>query len=91
MSDERLYTPTELEQMIFSLEGVRIFIRAERDRRLFPAYPYLRRAQGNYTVSDWFSKRVSPILGQYQADVVCGNGSIPPGQTNLDTVRNSYR
>lgn len=79
----------ELEREIFELEEIRIVVRNTGNEK-YASYFYKRKASMNTSVSEWYRTRLKPILGVDEAVVVDGNGNIPHGRTNIETVRNSY-
>jgi len=82
-------TATDLERQIFELEEVRVIIRSDKNKE-FKSYNYTRKAATNTSITEWYNTRLKPILGDYDADVIDGNGNNPHGRTNIETVRNSY-
>lgn len=80
---------TELERQIFELEEIRVVIRSNKST-LYGKYNYTRKAASNTSITDWYLTRLKPIIGEYEATIIDGNGNTPHGRTNIETVRNSY-
>lgn len=78
-----------VEQAIFTLEEVRVVIRAPSDTRL-GRYRYERAAACNTRLSEWLRTRVYPITGNHEVVVVDGSGAIPHGSTRMDNLRSTY-
>ncbi len=79
----------ELENRIFSLEGVRIIIRSNRNQ--FDDYLYVRKCPDNTSIKDFIDTRISPILDKEESVcVVNGYGEIPNNRTHIGTIRASY-
>lgn len=81
---------SELEEQIFSKEGVRIVIRAGKGVTFNP-YNYKNKADARTSITNWYMTRVKPILGDFEGAVVDGNGDIPHGRTSMQSVRDSYK
>ncbi len=82
-------TATDLERQIFELEEIRVVIRSKKNTE-FDAYEYSRKAAINTSITEWYNTRLKPLLGDYEADIIDGNGNNPHGRTNIENVRNSY-
>lgn len=81
---------TDLERQIFEKEEIRVVIRAPKDTK-FDEYNYDRKAAVNTSITDWYSTRLKPILGEeHDADIIDGYGTNPHGRTKIEKVRNSY-
>jgi hypothetical protein len=80
---------TELERQIFELEEIRVVIRSNKATQ-YSNYNYSRKAASNTSITDWHLTRLKPIIGEDEATIIDGNGNIPHGRTNIETVRNSY-
>ena len=78
-----------IERQVFELEEIRVVIRAPKNE-LLDAYNYLRKTPASTSVTEWYSNRLKPLLGNYEAEIIDGRGNIPHGRTNIETVRNSY-
>ncbi|MEG2164628.1 MAG: hypothetical protein RRY55_09175 [Bacteroidales bacterium] len=78
-----------MEREIFEIEEIRVVIRAEKSK-LFDNYSYQRKAAGNTSITDWYNTRLKPLISAYEATVIDGNGNVPHGRTNIETVRDSY-
>lgn len=83
-------TATDIEQAVFSIEEIRIVIRAPRSYLFQRGYDYERKAAGTTSIKGWMETRLQPILEGQQAVVIDGNGQIPHGRTKIETVRQSY-
>ncbi len=81
---------SELEEQIFSKEGVRIVIRAAKGIA-FDSYIYKNKADARTSITNWYMTRVKPILGDFEGTVIDGNGDIPHGRTSMQSVRESYK
>lgn len=60
------------------------------DRTGMPGWPYERAAKDAWTVADWKRERFTPSYPGFNVDVLDGDGNIVPGQTRLESVRDSY-
>ena len=80
----------ELERQIFELEEIRVVIRSKKSEQKYISYNYSRRASNNTSIIDWYLTRLKPLIGEDDATIIDGNGNIPHGRTNIETVRNSY-
>lgn len=80
---------SDLERQIFEKEEIRVVIRAPKGQE-FDVYPYDRKSAVNTSIKDWYEKRLKPIIGDYDADVIDGYGTNPHGRTQIEKVRNSY-
>ncbi len=84
-----MVSATEIERQIFNLEEVKVVIRCPRNIEFAP-YDYERKAAVNTSITEWYNKRLKPIIGCYDADIIDGNGNNPHGRTNIENIRNSY-
>lgn len=84
-----MVSATELERQIFDLEEIKVVIRCPRNTEFTP-YDYARKAAINTSITEWYNKRLKPIIGDCDADIIDGNGNNPHGRTNIENVRNSY-
>lgn len=82
------FTP-ELEDQIWTLEGIRVVIRAPKNVQFSP-YNYSRKLSATSSITDWINGRLKPIIGDYGFSIIDGNGEIPHGRTSMDTLRKSY-
>ncbi len=82
-------TPTEIEQKVFELEQVRIFIRAKSSEN-FGDFKYMRKAADASSITEWLLSRIRPLVGDSEVVVVDGSGAIPHGRTRMSTLRASY-
>lgn len=79
----------EFENQIFSLEGIRVVIRTNRND--FNDYTYVRRCPDNTSIIDFLNTRINPFLRSGEtAFVINGYGEIPNVRTHIGTVRRSY-
>lgn len=60
------------------------------DREGMPTWPYERAAKDSWSVADWKRERFAPRYPGFDIDVLDGSGTVVPGQTRLETVRDSY-
>lgn len=81
---------SELERQIFQLEEIKVVIRCPRSQ-ILPEYPYQRKAAANTSVTEWLESRIKPIIGNFEVDIIKGDGNSPHGRTSLETVRRSYQ
>ena len=81
----------EFEYMIWSVEGIRIIIRANKDTKI-KRYRYSYAARRNWTLATWIKKRLKKHLDDgIEFVIVDGRGQpYPFGKTHLDTLRTSY-
>ncbi|MCU1716677.1 hypothetical protein [Pseudomonas sp. 5P_3.1_Bac2] len=77
------------EAKVFELEEVRIVVRADPNA-LVEDYDYQRGASGVTSITRWLDTRVKPLLGDFKAVVVDGEGSIPNGRTHMAKLKKSY-
>ncbi len=84
-----MVTVAEFEDQVWSLEGVRIIVRAPQSE-MVDDYAYTRKISSSTSVTDWGNGRVKPLLGGRDFYVVDGTGTRPHGRTNMGTVRDSY-
>lgn len=79
----------EFESRVFSLEGIRIIIRSNRNN--FKDYSYIRKCPDNTSIKDFIDTRISSFLEVGEiATVVNGYGETPNLRTHIGTVRASY-
>lgn len=84
-----LFSALELEHRIFMLEEIRIVIRCASNTKFRP-YKFKRKAAKNMTIDSWINTRLGPILGDYEVEIITGDGSVCPLHKTLERVRNSY-
>lgn len=82
-------TASELEDQIFDKEGIRVVIRCGKDEK-FDSYDYKNKASATMSKNNWYMSRVKPILGEYEGEVVDGNGENVHGRTQVKNIRDSY-
>lgn len=80
---------TEIENMVFELEEVRIVIRATWNQELGD-FKYDRKAANTTSVSEWLDQRIRPLLNGHDVVVINGSGELPHGRTRMDRLRQSY-
>ncbi|MGL5513422.1 MAG: hypothetical protein ACRDBM_09370 [Sporomusa sp.] len=80
---------SELERQIFEKEEIKVVIRCPRNEEL-DSYDYQRKAASNTSITEWIETRLKPIIGDWEIEVIKGDGSTPHGRTNIENVRNSY-
>jgi hypothetical protein len=79
----------EFEQAVFSLDQIRIVIRAKTGAELKP-YKFVRKATDSASLSEWLDQRIMPLVGDHQVVVVDGSGVSPHGRTKIEKIRASY-
>jgi len=86
-----------VELRIANVEGFLVKIRhlvggadVRSDREGLPSWPYERAARDTWTVADWKRERFAPRYPGFEVDILDGDGNALPGQTKLETVRDSY-
>lgn len=84
-----MITVAEFEDKVWTLEGVRIVVRASQTD-LVEDYDYSRKISASASITDWGNGRVRPLLGGLDFYVIDGSGTRPHGRTRMDTVRDSY-
>ena len=88
MKDDKI-SATDLESEIFEKEEIRVVIRCPKNEQ-FSDYNYERKSAATTSINDWYNKRLKPILGEYDADIIDGYGTHPHGRTGIENVRTSY-
>lgn len=83
-------TVAELEDKVWSLEGVRIVIRSPQSE-LVEDYTYQRKISSKSSVTSWGENRLKPLLNGKDYYIVDGSGTRPHGRTNMGKVRDSYK
>lgn len=83
-------TIAELEDKVWTLEGVRVVVRAPQSD-LVDDYNYKRKISATSSISDWGNGRLKPLLDGRDFYVIDGSGTRPHGRTNMETVRESYK
>lgn len=83
-------TVAELEDKIWTTEGVRVVVRAAQSD-LVDDYDYKRKIASTSSVTDWGNGRLKPILNGKDYYVVDGSGTRPHGRTSMERVRESYK
>ncbi len=79
----------EFENAVWEVEGIRIAVRAPRGSK-GKKYAFKKGNPSKHTVQKWLDGRVSERLGDHEVVVINGAGQIVPGQTLMETVRDSY-
>jgi hypothetical protein len=85
-----------VELRISQVEGFLVTLRhpdggdVRSDRTGLPTWPYERAAKDAWSVADWKRERFGPTYPGFVVDVLDGDGEAAPGQTKLETVRDSY-
>ncbi len=82
-------TVQEFEEQVWSIEGIRLVIRAPEGTQISD-YDYKNAAQSNINVTKWISTRITPSLNGFEATVIQGNGEEPHGRNLLKKVRETY-
>jgi hypothetical protein len=78
----------EIEVTTKSARTRRLLVR--RNGVLGP-YPFKRKLRDSKSVNDWKKERFEATYPGYTCKVLKGDGTVAAGQTNLRTVRRSYR
>lgn len=86
---DKKVTVADLERRIFELEEIKVVVRCKKNT-MVDAYPYIRKSPANMNISEWYNTRLKPIISQYDADIIDGNGNIPHSRTPIENVRISY-
>jgi len=81
-------TVAELEENIFSINGIRIVIRLPPDTTV--AIPRYDRAFSDNNDVGWFTEAIGQMIGFRNITVIDGNGKVPSDTTKLGEVRKSY-
>ena len=81
-----------VEEKIKHIEGFKVvFMMAGKDvhgnTEGIPQYPFVRRAQNNWTVEEWKSNRFKQAYPGFDVKVFDSNGLPAVGQKTLATVR----
>jgi hypothetical protein len=85
-----------VELRISQIEGFLVRIKhlggadVRSDREGMPAWPYERAAKDAWSVADWRRERFAVTYPGFNVDVLNGDGEAVPGQTRLESVRDSY-
>lgn len=85
-----MITVAEFEDKVWTLEGVRIIIRAPQSD-MVNDYIYARKYISSSSVTDWINGRIKPLLNGKDFYIVDGSGTRPHGRTNMENLRNSYQ
>lgn len=87
-------TVREFEAKVLELEEIVIRIRASQtdlvDDYASKDGPYVRKAAGTTSVTDWVEQRVKPCIGGLDFSIISGEYTNPHGRTKLSTLRGSY-
>ena len=83
-------TAIELEQQISEIEEIRVVIRCKKNK-LFNNYPYINKADKNISLNAWCNKRLQPLIGKEEVEIIDGYGNIPNKRCKIATIRNSYK
>lgn len=86
---DSMVTIADFEDQVWSLEGVRIVVRATQST-MVKRYDYSRKIAASTSVTDWGNGRIKPLLCDLDFYVVDGSGTRPHGRTNMGTIRDSY-
>ena len=82
-------TVQELEDKVWAQDGIRMVIRAASTAKVGD-YSQKNAAQGNWRITQFIEKRISPLIGSKQLVILEGNGEEPHGRTLLSSIRESY-
>ena len=85
-----------VELRVSQVEGFLVKLRypdggdVRSDRAGLPTWPYERAAKDSWTVADWKRERFTPTYPGFSVDVLDADENAVPGQTKLETVRDTY-
>ena len=78
-----------LEESVWLVEGIRLVVR-ERGSTRVSTYHYKRAANQDWTLSYLISKRIQPLLADFEVTCIGGDGCEVHGRTLLRTIWTSY-
>ncbi len=78
----------EFEARCWSVDAIRVVIRAPVET-VIGAFSRKNSAIGTRTAT-WYRSQLLPLIGNHEFAIINGNGAVPNGNTQLDTVRQSY-
>ncbi len=85
-----------VELRISQIEGFRVAVQhlhganVRSDRAGLPTWPYERAAKDSWTVADWKRERFAATYPGFNVEVLDADGDPVPGQTRLESVRDTY-
>jgi len=85
----RAMTVEELEDKVWSMDGIRIVIR-DSSRTQVQKYTHRNAAQSTWRITQFLDNRIAPLLNGQEIVVVMGDGEQPHGRTLLRSIRESY-
>ena len=77
-------------KQIYEKEEIKVVIRTIKGKTLDNGYDYERKSAVNTSASTWIEKRLRPIIGDCEVDIIDGRGQNPHGRTTLENIRKSY-
>ena len=60
------------------------------DREGMPGWPYERAAKDSWTVAEWKRERFNTVYPGFDVDVLDADCNPVPGQTRLESLRDTY-
>ena len=82
-------TVSEFEKAVWTLEGIRIVIRAPADSQV-EEYGFANAADKNLSITRLIANRIQQRVGNSEVVVIGGDGALAHGLFHLDTLRASY-
>ena len=82
-------TVAEFEEAVWRVERIRIVVRSDPNQKVI-GYYYQKAAPKNFTLQKWIDRRVDAKVDGREVVVIDGTGSIPPRNTQLETVWSGY-
>lgn len=80
----------EFEEAVWTLEGIRIAIRAPAHEELPLEHDFRNAANAQQSLTTFLRNRLYPYIGDREVIVIDGYGTRPNGNTHLQTIRQSY-
>lgn len=84
------FTASDIEKQIYEKEEIKVVIRTIKGKTFDNGYDYERKSAVNTSASTWIEKRLRPIIGDCEVDIIDGRGQNPHGRTTLENIRKSY-
>ena len=82
-------TVKEFENDVWTLERIRIVIRAPADSQV-EEYGFAKAADRNLSITRLIAKRIQQRVGNSEVVVIGGDGALPHGKIKLEGLRESY-
>ena len=83
-------TVQELEDKVWSLDGIRIVVR-DASNATVKDYTYKRAARAGWSITKFKTERIARLLKGQQVVILKGDGLKPHGRTLLSSIRRSYK